>query len=66
MPGEILILAGGLESVVVKNTSFTPAKEVTAEVRGSIYVARALEPKDGGNNLTVTATDKAGVIQPLA
>ena len=43
-----------------------PPKEVTAEVRGSIYVARALELKDGGNNLMVTATDKAGVIQPLA
>ena len=43
-----------------------PPKEVTAEVRGSIYVARALELKDGGNNLTVTATDKVGVIQPWA
>ncbi len=43
-----------------------PPKEVTAEVRGSIYVARALELKDGGNNLSVTATDKAGVIQPWA
>jgi len=59
MPGDILSLAGGLESVVVENTTFTPAKEVTADVRGSMYVARALELNNEANKLMGTATDEA-------